>query len=53
MDLIIEFNIRLNQFVIDNKKSNSKYEIKKLEKEFIKNLSKDEIKSWKKAISSK
>jgi len=47
------FDDKLNTYVKLNKKSDSKYQIKKLEKEFVKTLSIQEIKLWKKALNDK
>ena len=47
------FDDKLKSYVNLNKKSDSKYQIKKLEKEFIKTLSTIEIECWKKALNNK
>ncbi len=51
--ILKSFDNKLKAYVELNKKSNSKYHIKKLEKEFIKTLSNDDIKLWKKGLNIK
>ena len=47
------FDDKLKAYVNLHKISNSKYQIKKLEKEFVKSLSIEDIELWKKGLNQK